>query len=136
MKTSPRFRGLVSLIALAALVLPSSAVANEPPSHGQYKGEGATFIVGDVLLPGETMVEAAHYKTTLFRATRIHDGSFETCTRVPQGGPYFDEYCMHGTFGAPGHASGTVKVYFGIYNRRQPDPPSTYHWKAVLGALY
>lgn len=45
----------------------------------------------------------------------------------------FRDFCIAGTFGAPGHASGTVALYQGAYAHRPARPYETHHWTASVG---
>jgi hypothetical protein len=119
------------LLAAAALVVPSTAAA-EAPSPGRYRGEGVNFVVGHTE-HGSPVVEAAHYhEHSGFERVLIHGGSFETCARVRINSVLFRDYCIHGTFGAAGHASGTVGIHQGAYGHRTEKPYETHPWTASL----
>jgi hypothetical protein len=132
-KNSLISRVAVALVALAALALPALAAA-EAPSLGRYHGaEGVNFVVGHTE-HGSLVVESIGYhEHSGFPRAYVHSGSFESCARVHVNRIIFREYCVHGTFGASGHASGTVKVHQGAMGHKAEMPYETHHWTAALG---
>jgi hypothetical protein len=126
-------RAALALVAVAVLALPSLATA-EAPSSGHYRGaEGVNFVVGHTEHGSPVIESAGYHGHTGFERVLIHGASFETCARVRVNSVIFRDYCIHGTFGAPGHASGTVNVHQGAYNTKAEKPFETHHWSATLG---
>jgi hypothetical protein len=126
----------VAALVAAVLALPGTTIAltssttTDQAIRGHYKGDGVFLYVGNAWGGNETWIEMADYKHTSFHRLPIHDGSFQGCTRVPIGGPFFRDFCIHGTFGEPGHAAGTIRIYFVDQSGRNPNPYETHHWKA------
>jgi hypothetical protein len=120
-------------VLLVALALPSLAAA-EAPSLGRYHGaEGVNFVVGHSEYGSLVVESIGYHEHGGFPRAYVHSGSFESCARVHVNRIIFREYCVHGTFGAPGHASGTVGVYHGAMGRTAEKPYETHHWSAALG---
>jgi hypothetical protein len=123
---------IATLLALLVLAVPATAAA-EAPTPGRYHGEGVNFVLGHTE-HGTPVVESAGYNGhTGFERALVHGSSFQTCARVRVNSVIFRDFCIHGTFGAPGHASGTVAVHQGAYGTKAEKPYETHHWTAVLG---
>jgi hypothetical protein len=131
-KPSSCSRAVAVLVVAAILALPAIAAA-EAPQLGKYAGgDGVSFTVGHTE-HGTPVVEGATYHVhSGFERAFISGGSFETCARVRINSILFRDFCIHGSFGAPGHASGTVKVFQGAHGHRVPNPSETHHWTAQL----
>jgi hypothetical protein len=133
MKPSSLARALAVLVALALLAVPAAAAA-EAPQPGRYHGAvGVNFVVGHTEHGSPVVESAGYHEHSGFERALIHSGSFQTCARVRINSVLFRDYCIHGTFHAPGHASGTVAVYQGAYNHRPEKPFETHPWTASLG---
>jgi hypothetical protein len=132
MKISPLLRAVAFLLAALVLAVPAVAAA-EAPHPGKYAGgDGVSFTVGHTE-HGTRVVEGASYHAHGgFERVLISGGAFETCARVRINSILFRDFCIHGTFGAPGHASGTVKVFQGAHGHRPPTPYETHPWTAAL----
>ncbi len=124
---------LAPLIVLATLVAPTVAGA-EAPTPGHYHGDGVNFVLGHTEHGSPVVESAGYHEHAGFERVLVHSGSFETCARVRINSVLFRDYCIHGTFGAPGHAAGTVGVFQGAHGHRAPKPYETYHWSATLAA--
>jgi hypothetical protein len=131
-KNSVISRAAVALIAAAALAAPSLAAA-ESPTPGRYHGDGVNFVLGHTEHGSPVVESAGYHERGGFERALLHSGSFETCARVRINSVIFRDFCIHGTFGAPGHASGTVKVFQGAHGHRPEKPYETHHWAAALG---
>jgi hypothetical protein len=123
---------IAALVVLLAPALPAAAAA-ETPQAGRYHGDGVNFVVGHTEHGSPVVESAGYHEHSGFERVLIHAGAFETCARVRINSVLFRDYCIHGTFGAPGHASGTVKVFQGAYGHRTEKPFETHAWSAVLG---
>jgi hypothetical protein len=122
---------LAAIGAIAALV-PTLAAA-EALSTGPYHGaDGVSFVVGHTEHGSPVIESAGYHAHSGFERVLVHSGSFETCARARINSILFRDYCIHGTFGAPGHASGTVKVFQGAHGHRPANPQETHHWSATI----
>jgi hypothetical protein len=131
------FTGIAVLAAAVAIGIPGSASASSPPT-GHYAGDdGVAFHVRLSEHGTPTVEDARYHAHSTFHRAHVHgDRSFKSCGTARINSHQFNEYCIHGEFGAHDHTWGMVDVFHGVRLNGQTHvaakPYESHHWRAAL----